>query len=71
MARERVEAQRISSGRWRWARRMGHEVVRRSLHTYTTRAKAMRAGREKPKPDSVLCDRANRNLWMEYQEVLG
>ena len=70
MARERVEANRISSGRWRWARRMGQEVVRRSLHTYTTRAKAMKAGREKPKMPPVGAQ-DNRVIWMEYQEVVG
>ena len=70
MARERVEAQRISSGRWRWARWIGDAVVRRSLHTYTTRAKAMKAGREKPKlPPVGVQD--NRIQWLEYQEVLG
>ena len=70
MARERVEIQRSSSGRFQWTRWIGDALVRRSLHTYTTRAKAMKAGREKPKlPPVGVQD--NRVLWLEYQEVVG
>lgn len=47
MARERVEIQRTSSGRFRWTRWVGAVIVRRSLSTYTTRAKARKAANEK------------------------